>query len=134
MAKSAKSGGIVAIIFPNDAGGDDVEASAVAMTSIIEQLRTNHASVSICIAQILPFGPLPPEDGAPDTAELNAFVDNWNSRLVQLTSDMTTSQSPVVLVDMNSRFDDADLDDGVHPTQAGAEKMAERWLVCILRL
>ena len=116
----------------NDAGGGDVESSAVAMTSIVQQLRTNNGSISICIAKILPSGSqLPTETGEMGANELNNFVDDWNSRLETLASTMTTSVSPIVVVDMNSDFGDDDLDDGVHPDQSGAEKMAEKWLECI---
>ena len=113
----------------NDAREGDVEESVVAMTSIVEQLRANNASVSICMAQIIPYGIL--EEEGTSTTELNAFVDDWNSRLATLVSDMTTAQSPIVLVDMNSDFGDSDLDDGIHPTHAGVEKMADKWLECI---
>ena len=116
----------------NDAGGNDVDASASAMTGIIEHLRANNGAVSICIAQILPFGWIPPEPGAPGTTELNEFVDNWNARLSTLAANLTTPDSPIVLVDMNSEFGEADLDDGVHPTREGAERMADKWLECIL--
>jgi len=118
----------------NDAGGNDVEGSAAAVASIVQQLRGNNAAVSICIAQILPFGPLPAEPGEPGTTELNAFVSSWNSRLATLASAMTTPASPIVLVDMNSGFSNTDLSDGVHPTQSGAAKMADKWLECILSL
>ena len=47
---------------------------------------------------------------------------------------MSTPQSKIVLVDMNTDFSETDLDDGVHPTQAGAAKMAQRWLDCIINL
>ena len=116
----------------NDAGDGNIEGSASAMTAIIEQLRSNNTSVSICIAKILPFGSLPEEEVSVGV-ELNAFVDAWNSRLEILASEMTTSESEIVLIDMNRDFGDDDLDDGVHPTQEGAEKMAEKWFECIRR-
>ena len=118
----------------NDAGGDDVEASIAAMTGIIEQLRSNNSSVSICMAQILPFGWIPQEPDEPGAVELNHFVDTWNLRLGALVTGMTTPDSPIVLVDMNINFGEADLYDGIHPSREGAEKMADRWLECILSL
>ena len=44
--------------------------------------------------------------------ELNAFVDAWNSRLEILATEMTKSESEIVLIDMNRDFGDDDLDDG----------------------
>lgn len=115
----------------NDAGAGDVDNSVAAMTSIVEQLRSNNASVSICLAQILPFGSDIPVENGIGPSELNAFVDSLNSRLAELASEMTTTDSPIVLVDMNSDFGDEDFDDAVHPNQAGAEKMADQWMGCI---
>ncbi len=114
----------------NDAGEGDVEDSAAAMLSIIEQLRNKNPSVAICLAQILPFGSqLEEEDEG-----LNEFVVKWNSRLADLVAANTSTASPILLADMHSNFGDADLDDGVHPTAAGAEKMAIEWFECISRL
>ena len=97
------------------------------MTSIIEQLRAQNGSVAICLAQILPFG----EGLEEDAGQLNSFVDSVNSRLASLASELSTSSSPITITDMNSEFSDADLDDGVHPGKAGAEKMAAKWQDCI---
>ena len=88
--------------------------------SIVEQLRSHNDSVSICIAQILPFGSDTPVDNGTGLAELNAFVDSWNARLGELVLERTTTDSPIVLVDMNSAFGDEDLDDVVHLNKAGA--------------
>lgn len=119
----------------NDAGGDDVDGSYAAMSAIVDQLRAQNDAVAICIAQILPFGSqLPTEGEEPGADELNRFVVEWNSRLESLVLEMTTTTSPIVLADMHSDFGDADLDDGVHPSQAGAEKMANEWLDCISKL
>lgn len=113
----------------NDAGEDDVEGSAAAMTGIVEQLRAHNPSVSICLAQILPFGSGLGSDE--EVSGLNAFVEDWNDRLAVLASDLSTGDAPIHLADMYRDFDDADLDDGVHPTEAGAEKMATVWRDCI---
>lgn len=117
----------------NDAGNNDIESSAAALTSIVEQLRENSETVSICIAQILPFGSqLPDEPGAPTAADLNRFVSNWNMQISSIAAELSTAASVIEIVDMNTGFGDSDLDDGVHPTAEGAEKMAEQWLDCVL--
>ena len=115
----------------NDAGEDNVSASYDAMSSIVSQLRAHNDAVAICIAQILPFGSQLKEDGESGVSELNRFVVDWNSSLETLASEMATAASPILLVDMYTSFGDADLDDGVHPNQSGAEKMAEQWLDCV---
>ena len=113
----------------NDAGEDNLEGSTAAMTGIVKQLRAHNPSVAICLAQILPFGT--ELDNDPEFSGLEAFVDDWNARLAVLARDLTTEASPIRLADMHSEFGDAELDDGVHPTEAGAEKMATEWLDCI---
>ena len=115
----------------NDALSNDIDGSLTAMTSIVNQLRVNNALVSICIAQILPFRTPPENDGESVGNELNIFVDSWNAQLAALASDMTTPDSPITVVDMNSTFSNADLNDGSHPNRAGAEKMADQWVGCI---
>lgn len=113
----------------NDAGADDPAGSTDAMTSIVQQLRAHNPHVSVCLAQILPFGSGP--DADPELGGLNDFVRDWNDRLRVLAADLSTDGSPVRLADMYSDFDDSDLEDGIHPTRAGAEKMATQWLDCI---
>ena len=94
------------------------------LSDIIDLLRLANPSVTVYLAQIIPFGS--------DEPYTNATIDELNERIAYLATSQNTQASPVVAVDMHTGFSDADLDDGVHPNEQGAEKMAERWAEAIL--
>ena len=73
---------------------------------------------------------LPSADDIDAVSEELGYVQGISEEL--RVGQEACSDSSIVLVDMNSDFGDADLEDGVHPTREGAEKMADRWLECIL--
>ncbi|MEM1415614.1 MAG: SGNH/GDSL hydrolase family protein [Myxococcota bacterium] len=94
--------------------------SEASMRGIVAKLRAQNPRVAIVLAQILPYGG--------EFASFNATVDDWNRRLVVLASALTTADSPVSVVDMNTGFGEGDLDeDGIHPSAAGAARMAGVW-------
>ncbi|MEM7040422.1 MAG: GDSL-type esterase/lipase family protein, partial [Bacteroidota bacterium] len=94
------------------------------MTSIINHLRADNPNVIIYLAEIIPQHST--------RTEVNEATETLNARFVYLANTMTTPESPIHMVDMHTGFDDADLDDGVHPTEAAAKKMAQRWSEAIL--
>lgn len=117
----------------NDAGttvfseeGYTIEDSTQAMTSIVSQLRADNPNVQLYLAQILPIY------GDASDKPMNDFVNEWNLVLADLAQSQSTADAPIVLVDMNSDFGQQDMDDGVHPSETGAVKMAEQWLAAIL--
>lgn len=111
----------------NDAGttvfseeGYTMADSLQAMTSIVEKLRADNASVRIYLAQILPtFGD---ESDEP----VNDFVDDWNIELAAFAQAQTTADSPIEIVDMNMGFGEQDMDDGC----TRARKEPRRWRSC----
>jgi parallel beta-helix repeat protein len=83
---------------------------------IIDKLRLVNPSIKILLAQIIP-----------SIYEANAIID-FNQRLPGLAASKNTPQSPVVVVDLWTGFSvSLDMYDGVHPNDAGDQKMAERW-------
>lgn len=97
------------------------------ITSIINQLRNDNPNVKIYLAMILPI----------DVPNLNRdtvndMVSVWNSNLVSIANSNTTAASPIKIVDMNSGFNRFSLIDGIHPTQATAFEMAQRWFNAIV--
>ncbi|MFP4460231.1 MAG: GDSL-type esterase/lipase family protein [Candidatus Zixiibacteriota bacterium] len=108
--------------------GADIEDSEEAIVSILHKLRTDNPNITIYLAQILPFLSY---HGGPH-ALYNDYVDYWNARLVEIGDSMATSESPIIIVDMNTDFGDSDLIDWVHPTENGARKMASKWADAIL--
>lgn len=91
------------------------DSSKTYLRRIIEALRADNPSVVVLLAQIIPLAGWD-------------YVDSINVRVAELAQEEHTAQSPVVLVDHNSGFDtDVDTDDGCHPNESGARKMAGVW-------
>ncbi|MEM6731523.1 MAG: SGNH/GDSL hydrolase family protein [Myxococcota bacterium] len=92
--------------------------------AIIDALRQDNPAIQIYLAQILPML----EEGTPDPG-----VAEWNQRVATLAGQRTTAASPITVVDMNTGFGAGDLEgDGIHPNQAGGEKMAGVWATALL--
>ncbi|MEM1119274.1 MAG: family 43 glycosylhydrolase [Bacteroidota bacterium] len=106
-----------------------MEESVTAITEIIQKLRTDNPQITILLAQILPF-----TEGfeGGSIAPFNDLVTQWNMELTDLASTMCTADSPIIMVDINSDFDDSEFSDGFHPNEKGATKMAQRWANAIL--
>ena len=107
-----------------DIGEMSLDDSEMHLRSIISKLRTSNGSVHVYLAQILPM--------LDDFGDPNPRVAEWNVRVDSLGSELSNADSPITVVDMNSGFGSADFDDGVHPNQSGAAKMAVRWKEALL--
>ena len=58
-----------------------------------------------------------------------AYIATLNSRIPTWAAGLSTTQSPIRVVDQHSGFNArADMIDGLHPNASGEEKMAQRWL------
>lgn len=103
----------------NDAiQGNTVNSTLDEIEDIIGILRNDNARITIFLAQILPL----------ENADWNAKVEGINSGLLTLASNLDEAQSRIILVDQNSGWSIADHTyDGVHPNEAGEERMAQRW-------
>ena len=100
----------------------DAESTLSNMREIVSTLRADNPSVQIYLAKILPItSNYVPEDGGPSASMLNGFVTALNEGLALLAAELRRAQSPMVVVDMNSGFGNAQLPDGIHPDVAGAQ-------------
>ncbi|MBB3112853.1 GH43 family beta-xylosidase/uncharacterized protein YjdB/lysophospholipase L1-like esterase [Paenibacillus phyllosphaerae] len=69
---------------------------------------------------------------APESnADWNAKVQQFNAKVAELVQKKAEAGQPVVLVDMYHALNVSDLQDGVHPTAAGYDKMADVWFEAI---
>ncbi len=94
---------------------------------IISRIRAIRPNVRILLAQIIPIGPGTSYfDSADQIAPLNIVI-------AQIAADLSTAQSPIVVVDQNTGFDLASFmqSDGLHPNQTGEAFMATRWLAAL---
>ena len=61
------------------------------------------------------------------TAELNNFINQMQSEVLNIAASQTTTTSQVIAVDMFTGFNDGLLADDVHYNEAGAEFIANRY-------
>ncbi len=108
----------------NDMWGGSIPVSSVlaAYTTLIGQMRANNPRMKILVAQIIPMNPPSCPTCAAEVQSLDQAIPGW-------AAGLTTAQSPIVVVDQWTGFDDATDTggDGVHPNDTGFAKMAARW-------
>jgi lysophospholipase L1-like esterase len=107
----------------NDMWGGHIplENKITAITKLVGQMRANNPNMKIIVAQIIPMG-------ANACATCPADVIAFNNRIPGWAASLTTAQSPIVVVDQWTGFNTAtDTGDGVHPNDAGFQKMSDRF-------
>ncbi len=92
-----------------------------AYSTLVNQMRANNPRMKILVAQITPMNPSGCSACAQRVINLNAAIPGW-------ASSKTTSQSPIVVVDQWTGYNDStDTIDGVHPNSSGNPKIAAKW-------
>ncbi|MFF1542690.1 GDSL-type esterase/lipase family protein [Streptomyces sp. NPDC058291] len=92
-----------------------------AYSKLVTQMRTSNPDMRILVAQLIPMNPANCAGCAERVTALNARIPDW-------ARGVSTSRSPVTVVDQWTGFDTlADTYDGVHPSASGNEKIAARW-------
>jgi lysophospholipase L1-like esterase len=98
-----------------------------AFTKLVGQMRADNPSVKIIVAQIIPMSQSACATCPADVVALNNALPAW-------AAGLTTAQSPITLADLWTGFDAvADTVDGVHPNDAGFQKMSDRWYPALTR-
>ena len=121
---SATNPDIVAMhLGTNDAWGNTpVSTILAAYSTLINQMRANNPKMIILVAQITPMNPTSGcNNCTQDVVNLDNAIPGW-------AASVTTAQSPVIVVDQFTGYNDAtDTYDGVHPNDSGNQKIASRW-------
>jgi lysophospholipase L1-like esterase len=92
-----------------------------AYSTLVDQMRANNPNMKILVAQIIPMNPSGCSYCAQGVITLDAAIPAW-------ASSKSTAQSPVIAVDQWTGFNDStDTVDGVHPNDAGNQKIASKW-------
>jgi lysophospholipase L1-like esterase len=107
----------------NDMWGGFIPTSSVlaAYTKLVGQMRASNPNMKILVAQIIPMNPPGCTTCAASVVALDNAIPGW-------AAGLTTAQSPIVVVDQWTGFNAAtDTGDGVHPNDAGFQKMGDRW-------
>jgi len=104
-------------------GAAGVTNAAANLTQIIQTIRSYRPNVRILLAQVIPIGP------GTSYFTYASQVAVLNTEIVNIAATTTTTQSPVIVVDMNTGFDLATFlqSDGLHPNDAGEAFMSARW-------
>ena len=92
-----------------------------AWTKLVGQMRASNPAMKILVAQIIPMAPSSCGECPQRVIDLNAAVPGW-------AASLSTAASPITVVDQWTGFNTAtDTGHGVHPNDAGAVKIANRW-------
>ncbi|MBN2441184.1 MAG: hypothetical protein JXJ04_07550 [Spirochaetales bacterium] len=94
-----------------------------AYSKMIDQMRVNNPNMKILVAQIIPM--YSPTSGCStcyqQVIDLNAAIPAW-------AAGKTTSRSPIIVVDQWTGFNTAtDTSEGLHPNDAGNQKISDKW-------
>jgi lysophospholipase L1-like esterase len=54
-------------------------------------------------------------------------VDSYNAAIPGIVEQKAQAGAHIIMVDQNTGFPNSELDDGVHPNQAGYERMGKVW-------
>lgn len=105
---------------------DIVAAVTNAHARIIAAAREQNPNVIVLYAQVIESGKLPKY----------SYIPALNTAIAALAAELNTDRSPVVAVNMADGWDwtvDC-VSDKVHPSSAGAEKMAAKWFAALQEL
>jgi lysophospholipase L1-like esterase len=107
----------------NDMWGGTISTSTIlaAYSKLVDQMRASNPAMKILVAQLIPMEPSGCVPCPTGVVALNNAIPGW-------AAGKTTAQSPITVVDQWTGFSAAsDTGDGVHPNDAGFQKMADRW-------
>ena len=102
---------------------DIIAAVTNAHARIIAAARANNPNAVILDAKVITSTKLPKY----------SYIPALNEAIGALAAELSTADSPVIAVDMADGWDPATmcLSDMVHPTEAGARRMAETWFAAL---
>jgi len=111
----------------NDAWSN-IPASSIlsAYTTLLNQMRASNPRMKLIVARIIPMNPTNCSACYQRVVSLNNAIPGW-------AQANTTAASPITVVDQWSGFNTAtDTYDGVHPNDAGIQKMERRWYPAVV--
>ncbi|KAK0620171.1 SGNH hydrolase-type esterase domain-containing protein [Immersiella caudata] len=92
-----------------------------AFGTMVDWMRDSKKEVKILVAQIIPMRPSNCPQCGDRVVALNNAIPEW-------AASKNKTESPIIVVDCWKGFDPArDTGDGVHPNNAGNEKLATAW-------
>ena len=108
--------------------GRATSVTLAAFTTLVNQMRASNPNMKIIVAQILPMNPTGCAHCSQGAIDLNAAIPGW-------AAGLSTAQSPISVVDQWTGFNTAtDTGDGVHPNDAGNQKISDKWYPALAAL
>jgi lysophospholipase L1-like esterase len=107
-----------------------VDMILAAYTTLVGQMRANNPNMKILVAQIIPLYTATTQctDCYQRVVALNNAIPGW-------ASGLSTAQSPIIIVDQWTGFNTVtDTGDGIHPNDAGIQKIADKWYPAVAAL
>ncbi|WP_224994258.1 Ig-like domain-containing protein [Cesiribacter sp. SM1] len=101
-----------------------VTGTIIELREVVKVLRQDNPKVVILLATLIPA------HGPTVGANKETNVRLFNDEIPGLVQELTTAQSPVIMVDQYTGFNAApgeDTFDGIHVNRRGAIKMADKW-------
>lgn len=99
---------------------------------LVDALRAANPVVKLLVAKIIPMHVTGTTCSNCSCSACATAVPALNSAIETWASGKSTAASPITVVDQYTGFDaDADTSDGVHPKDAGAQKMAAKWATAL---
>ena len=86
---------------------------------MIDKLQIHNSNITIFLEQIAPA------NNSTMTSSLTTIITDFNSQIITLSVNKTTSTSKVIALDMNSNFNESYLADDVHYNEPGAKFIAD---------
>ncbi|WP_277212387.1 ricin-type beta-trefoil lectin domain protein [Isoptericola croceus] len=87
------------------------------LSTLIDRITTTAPNAKVFVAQIIPLG----------WSDGDATVKTYNAAIPGIVQSKVNAGKNVHLVNMHSALTAADLQDGIHPTAGGYDKMAAVW-------
>jgi lysophospholipase L1-like esterase len=122
-------------INPGTASTPEAGSILAAYDAVLEALRASNPNVRVFAAQIIPMNVTETTCAGCTCSECPDRIAALNSRMSDWAVAHSSASSPVSVVDQWTGFDAAsDTRDGVHPNDAGSQKMADRWYAALAPL
>ena len=105
-----------------------VDLILAAYTKLVGQMRASNPNMKILVAQIIPLYTATTQctDCYQRVVALNNAIPGW-------AAGLTTAQSPIIVVDQWTGFNTlTDTGDGIHPNDAGLQKIADKWYPAVI--
>jgi len=129
-----KAGNPDVVLLSSPGGNDGLEGQSFDqavenINQLIDIIQDANSNVTIIIEQMAPGTQEVMQDG-----NLAQFITQMNQEIINISEQQSTTNSQVLVVDMNTGFSDNLLADDVHYNQEGAAFIAQRYFEILMQV